>query len=203
MADPAILDHLAVACRSLDEGTAWLAAKLGMSPDQLPDQGGRHPQIGTHNRLLSLGSDGEGGEYLELIAIDPDGITPGFPRWFGLDDFNGPPRLVGWVARTSGALDQPGASPRDFSRDALRWRFSLPDDGMPLDGGVTPALIDWQGSPHPAPRLPDLGLRLLALDLSHPAPLPALPVLDPRITLRLGPAVLRARILTPKGETEL
>lgn len=196
MAETAALDHLAIACRNLDEGAAWIRAQLGIDPDP----GGRHPGIGTRNRLLSLGRDNAPGEYLEIIAIDPDAPAPDHPRWFGLDRFDGPPRLVGWVARTSGALDQPGATPRDFSRDNLRWRFSLPDDGAPLDGGVTPALIDWQGSPHPASRLPDHGLRLLALELHHPAPLPALPVVDPRITLRVGPIAIRARIQTPKGD---
>lgn len=197
MAEPAALDHLTVACRTLDEGAAWIKTHLGI----LPDAGGRHPQIGTHNRLISLGR--EAGEYLEIIAIDPDAVAPGFPRWFGLDRFDGPPRLVGWVARTRGALDKSGATTRDFRRDTLRWRFSLPDDGLPLDGGVTPALIDWQGSPHPASTLPDHGLRLLALELRHPAPLPDLPVNDPRVTLCAGPTAIHARILTPKGETLL
>ena len=51
---PAIaLDHLVVACRSLDAGRAWCEATLGVVP--LP--GGRHALMGTHNLLLSLSSD--------------------------------------------------------------------------------------------------------------------------------------------------
>lgn len=180
MAETPALDHLAIACRNLDEGAAW----AGTHPGILPDAGGRHPRIGTHNRLRSLGRDNAPGEYPEIIAIDPDAPAPGLPRRFGLDRFDGPPRLVGGGARTTGAPDQPGATRNDFcddfSRDNLHWRFSPPDDGAPLDDGITPALIDWQDSLHPASRLPDHGLRLPALDLPHPQPLPALPVDDPR-----------------------
>lgn len=93
MADTPVPDHLAVACRNLDEGAAWVGAHLGIPPDA----GGRHPRIGTHNRL------------------------------------------------------------------------------------------------------PDHGQRLTALELSHPAPLPDLPVDVPRVTLREGPVAIRARILNPKG----
>lgn len=195
MVNRAKFDHLAIAARTLVEGAAWLADRLGIAPDP----GGRHLQLGTHNRLLSLGQ----GEYLELIATDPDGQKPDFPRWFGLDEFDGPPRLVSWIARSAAPITQSGASPRQFQRDDLRWQFSLPDDGRPLDGGVTPALIDWQGSPHPSSRLRDHGLRLEALRLSHPAPLPALPVDDPRITLQQGPVALQAMIRTPSGIVRL
>lgn len=195
MADTPRLDHLAIAARTLEEGAAWIRSHLGTEPDP----GGSHPEIGTHNRLLRLGE----GEYLEVIAVDPAAPHPGFPRWFGLDVFDGPPRLVGWVARTRGDLTQPGATPRDLSRGDLHWRFSLPDDGLPLDGGVTPALIDWRGGPHPSARLPDRGMRLTALELRHPAPLPDLPVTDSRIALRQGPVSLHARIRTPDQEVVL
>lgn len=72
-----VLDHLVVAARTLEEGAAYIERMLGvaMSP------GGQHPQMGTHNRLLNLG----GGVYLEVLAIDPQGIPPDRPRWFDLD----------------------------------------------------------------------------------------------------------------------
>ena len=45
------LDHLAVVCRSLEEGTSYVEAVLGveMSP------GGKHPAMGTHNTLCRWG----------------------------------------------------------------------------------------------------------------------------------------------------
>src|SRR5215213_5147612 len=100
------LDHLVVACRSLDAGRAWCEATFGVAPQP----GGRHALMGTHNLLLSLASERYPKAYLELIAIDPDAPTPTptptQPRWFDLDDASlqaaiGTPRLVHWVARTS------------------------------------------------------------------------------------------------------
>ncbi|WP_239441403.1 VOC family protein, partial [Paracoccus sp. S4493] len=39
---------MAIAARTLDEGAAWLAGRgLTLEP------GGRHPGMGTHNRLMS------------------------------------------------------------------------------------------------------------------------------------------------------
>ena len=61
-------DHLVIAARSLDEGTAYVEAVLGvkLSP------GGQHGHMGTHNRLLSLGPL----EYLEVIAVEPGAPAP-------------------------------------------------------------------------------------------------------------------------------
>ena len=53
-----VFDHLVVAARTLEEGAAWVEARLGVAP--VP--GGKHPTMGTHNRLLrieeALGSNG-------------------------------------------------------------------------------------------------------------------------------------------------
>ena len=71
------LDHLVVAARTLDEGSAWLFERLGVRPVE----GGKHAFMGTHNRLLKIGPR----EYLEVIAIDPNAPPPARPRWFALD----------------------------------------------------------------------------------------------------------------------
>ncbi|MGZ6164169.1 MAG: VOC family protein, partial [Myxococcaceae bacterium] len=52
------LDHLVVAGETLD--TSGLDAVLGVALSG----GGKHARMGTHNRLLRLGTDA----YLELIA---------------------------------------------------------------------------------------------------------------------------------------
>ncbi|MEE4111237.1 MAG: VOC family protein, partial [Desulfobacteraceae bacterium] len=72
------LDHLVVAAHTLDQGSAYVQEVLGVPVTG----GGKHAAVGTHNRVLKLGP----GQYLEVIAIDPDGRQPKFPRWFNLDD---------------------------------------------------------------------------------------------------------------------
>ena len=72
-----LVDHLTIASTSLEAGARDVERALGVSLLE----GGKHPRMGTHNRLLRLGDQ----VYLELIAIDPVGSPPGRPRWFGLD----------------------------------------------------------------------------------------------------------------------
>lgn len=157
------IDHLIVAADTLDAGSAWCEATLGVTP--LP--GGQHALMGTHNRLLNLSSPAFPACYLEIIAIDPAAPPPGRPRWFGLDQRpSGPPALVHAVARSRlldmhrwGLINKgidPGV-PVAASRGDLRWQILVrPDGQLP---GAAPTLIQWEG-PHPADRLPDSGLRL-------------------------------------------
>lgn len=159
-------DHLAISCDSLAEGVAHVEAALGV--DLAP--GGDHAAMGTHNRLLSLGPD----EYLEVIAINPDAPGPDQPRWFDLDNFRGAPRVTNWICRCpdlEAALASAPAGagvPWDLQRGDLRWRMAIPKDGrLPFDN-TFPAMIEWQGEAHPAPRLPDRGIRLTGLTLAHP-----------------------------------
>jgi len=199
------IDHLAITCASLAQGTAWAEERLGLSLDP----GGRHERFGTHNRLLSLGP----GLYLEVIAPDPEAPPPDRPRWFALDHA-GAPRLATWIARVpdlaAALVKAPPESgePLGLSRGDLRWSIAVaPDGGLPWDG-TFPSLIQWTPGPHPADRLPDRGLRLLALELGHPRA-PRLRTLladldDPRVTVVTADAPsLRARVLTPNGEVEL
>jgi len=201
------IDHLAIAAEGLEAGAQAVEVALGVPLEP----GGTHPVMGTHNRLLSLGP----GEYLEVIAIDAAAPRPAWPRWFALDAFSGPPRPRAWIARcTHGAggmaqalaLAPPGSgTPLDFARGDLRWTMAVPESGwLPYDG-LSPALIGWQGGAHPADRLPDRGVRLRRLVISHPqagalraalAPL----IDDPRLVITLGgePA-LAAEFETPHG----
>lgn len=181
-------DHVAIAARNLAEGADWLEARLGVRPEP----GGKHPLMGTHNMLLSLGP----GEYLELIAIDPEALAPSRSRWFGLDDFDDCPRLAGWVIRPTKFTPPAGTTTAEASRGDLSWRITLPDSGQMPQAGAQPMLIDWGMGAHPSDRLPDHGLRLAALEL----PLENLPIQDPRIT---GGPHFGLRILTPTGQAML
>ena len=190
------LDHLAVACTDLAEGTAWVEAQLGVTMQS----GGRHVHYGTHNTLLGLGDI-----YLEVIAPDPDAASFDGPRWFDLDNFSGPPRLANWICQTE-AFDPVAGPPRDLTRGDLRWQLTVPDDGsLPYQGGY-PTLIKWaEGTPHPASRLPDSGCRLKRFDISHPdAGLAALVGIDdPRVRFAQGPLGFVAVFDTPNGDRVL
>lgn len=201
------LDHLVITATDLVAGTAEIEDRLGLPLAP----GGRHAAMGTHNRLLSLGPE----EYLEVIAIDPEAPPPGRARWFALDAYDGAPALTHWAART-GDLDAALAVAPEGSgtalflaRGDLRWRMAVPEGGRAPFSGLFPALLEWQGAAHPAPRLPDHGARLEALVLESPeaealraalAPL----LSDPRCEIREAPAIrLSARIATPRGRVTL
>ena len=198
------LDHIAVVARSVEEGATYVEAVLGAEVST----GGKHPRMGTHNCLLSLGED----VYLEVIAIDPEAPKPKHRRWFNLDAYDGAPRLMNWICRTDdldAALDAapPGSGrPLAQSRGDLSWTMAVPEFGrLPYDD-ASPALMTWgDGGMHPARRLPHHGFRLSRLDVFHPKAddlmedFPALFRLA-QVAVREGPEKrLIATISTPFG----
>lgn len=201
------LDHIAICTTDLATGAAEVEAALGLPLAP----GGQHAAMGTWNRLLSLGPR----EYLEVIAIDPGAPAPSQPRWFDLDRFYGATRATTWICRCDDldvalALSPPGAgTPWALERGDLTWRIAIPGDGrLPFDG-LFPALIAWDGPAHPAPRLPDRGVRLKALELHSPVA-PALraalaPLIDdPRVTVTHAAVPgMRATLSTPGGDVAL
>lgn len=181
-------DHLVLATRDLDVGTAWLEERLGV----VLAAGGRHDRMGTHNRLLHLGEN----FYLELIAIDPQAPPPGRPRWFGLDRQQAlpadRPRLIHWVARSDDIQGDADACPEalgeilPMERGDYRWRITVPADGHLPGDGLVSTLIQWDVPFRPAARLPDAGCRLMKLEGFHPQPA--------RIQLALASLGLRTRL---------
>lgn len=156
-------DHLVVVAHRLEQGVAWCEATLGV----VPGPGGQHALMGTHNRLLAIGSAAHPQTYLEIIAIDPDAPAPARARWFGMDDgalqaaVREAPRFVHVVARTA-RLEMlrwglynlglvpgtPIAAQRDTPQGRLAWRIMLRDDGRIDTPFALPTLIEWQGA-HP------------------------------------------------------
>lgn len=204
------IDHLVLACASLEQGARFVRERLGVEPQP----GGRHPLMGTHNALLKLGAR----TYLELIAIDPEG-QPQRPRWFGLDTpavrerMARGPFLLAWVAACSdiaaaAALDPGVGEVIAASRGSFSWRITVPADGSLNRDGIAPTLIQWEGNSHPCDSLDDRGCALRGLDLQHPqatrleALLAELAV-DGPVTLRQGEPAIVARIDTPRGVVEL
>ena len=164
------LDHLVVTAPDLATGHEFLHRALGV----IPQSGGEHPRMGTHNCFVRMGER----VYLEVIAADPDVRPPGRPRWFQLDrpESVRACRLATWVVRTDDIRAAAAASPvplgsvEPMSRGKLDWLITIPGDGsMPLEG-VAPSLIQWPGRTHPADALEDTGCRLLRLEGFHRDP---------------------------------
>ena len=166
---PAI-DHLVYGCATLEQGMDEIEQLLGVRPVV----GGRHPQYGTHNALLSLGPT----TYLEIIARDPElpkpdhGALVDIPR-------GGTSRVTTWVlrvddieaaaasARRAGvALGQVESGMREKpDGSVLRWQLTDPV-AMPMQGAV-PFLINWGDTPHPASAVPPGG-ELVDVRIEHP-----------------------------------
>jgi len=195
------LDHLAIVAETLDEGVAWAEERFGVS---LSD-GGTHEAFGTHNKLLHLGTR----LYLEVIAPKPNTTSHMGERWFGLDDYRGPPKLSTWLVRSDdvrGLLVDavPGSGQAiPMNRGNWSWLIAVPDSGwMPLDG-MAPGHLQWGSSDHPADHLPDQGVRLLDLTVSHPQISQLARYAQPRLSLLEGTPNLSARFSTPNGQVTL
>lgn len=213
------LDHLVVAARTRAEGLDWCDAQFGLRPEA----GGKHPLMGTHNRVFAIGTPAFPRSYLEIIAIDPDAPRPAHARWFDLDDaalqhsLSQGPRLVHWVARCEGidatlaALRAAGidcgqvtAAERATPQGRLRWRISVRADGHRPLAGAAPALIEWADAAHPTDALPPSGVELRTLHLGGwPAALGSL--LSAAMETHAQPDVpaLHAVLVGPRGPVTL
>lgn len=216
------LDHIVFACADLNSGIDWIEQHLGARPVA----GGQHAAMGTHNALLRLGAR----SYLELIAVDPDGVAPARPRWFSLDDpemralLAAGPRLITWAVRCDSLATACARVPDlgeivPMQRGAFRWKIAIPESGALPWGGTLPAAIQWLPddgdatlTPHPCDSLADSSCELLRLQLSHPAAVlgssgivamfRSLKIVGP-VDLTPGPKMLAATIRTPSGEIVL
>lgn len=212
-AEPAIsetgIDHILYACSDLERGIDEIEDLLGVRP--VP--GGRHPQYGTHNALLSLGP----GVYLEVIARDPGLPAPQQGALLEIPA-SGDSHLVTWALRVadvrqaaesarkagirfgaveSGSRDKPDGS-------TISWTLTDPY-AMPMDGAM-PILIDWGDTVHPSGVVPSGG-ELLELSIEHPdheAVRDALSVLGAGVEVTHADAFrLRASIRTKDGVVSL
>ncbi len=201
------LDHIAMACTDLAAAKAALEETLGVP--LMPR--GEHPYMGTHNHLLSLGPE----IYFELIAINPDAPGPDHPRWFNIDNFAGDARLTNWIVATDDMTSALKTLPEGFGRPILmergdfRWQMAVPESGiLPFDGWA-PAVIEWGGEAHPAPRLEDHGVRLQALTLHHPQAAEMAEVFAPHMPrdtilfMASETPWMEALLSTPQGDVRL
>jgi Glyoxalase-like domain len=165
----ALLDHLVLAADSLATGVPLVERVL---PTLAP--GGQHPRMGTHNRVLRIGDRA----YLEVIAIDPEGVKPDRPRWFSLDDpamrqqLAEGPRLIHWAVQVESTTLPPlpfDPGPwESFERGPFSWKLTVREDGTLPAEGIVPSLICWDGPAHPTARLAESGCTIEAVELEHP-----------------------------------
>lgn len=204
------LDHIVVVAGDLAEGIAWTEERLGAA---LPQSGGKHPLMGTHNRVMRLGE----ASFLEVIAPDPEAPDPGHARWFDLDTPPAEPCLGHWLVRLPGLMQHRGDLPginggvQRQQRGDMRWVITVPEDGRRPFGGVFPSFLDWQCDEGQIPprAMPGGDFSLFSLELAHPRAAQAsgllAPVLqDARVswTVAERPS-LTARLRGPAGEVVL
>jgi hypothetical protein len=216
------IDHLVVGAASLEEGVAWCEATLGV----IPGEGGEHPLMGTHNRLLRVATVDYPRAYLEIIALQPGRLPQRAHRWFDLDAepiratlARSGPRLLHFVAnvpdlrqalatlhRLGVARGEPVAASRMTSRGLLKWQISIREDGQRLFAGTLPTLIEW-GATHPAAAMPESGVTLQSLSVSHPEAAALRAACDAfalqGVTVKEGAANLCAVLDTPRGRVKL
>ena len=214
----ATLDHLVVAAANLEQGEDYVEVA---SSAFAPWRGGRHVAMGTHNSLLKLGAQ----SYLEVIAIDPDGVKAGSARAGSRSTplqcmRRSPkrPRLIHWVARTGDIDAAKRACPIDLGPvqpmergPRNEWRITIPGDGDLPGAGLVPTLIQWSDAArlHPADAMPDAGIRLLALAGAHPEPASIRSALATLVSGEALPVTydptprLAAMLRTPRGTVTL
>ncbi len=149
----AALDHFIYAGRDLDALRAAFEQLTGVAPGR----GGRHPGLGTHNALASLGKD----IYFELMAVDPTqrGSLQGTlgervdalptPRLFAYmlreQDLARQQKVLAEYGITADLFDASRTTPDGRT---LKWRLLVPH-ANPL-GDFVPKFIDWLDTPHPS-----------------------------------------------------
>lgn len=206
------LDHLLLGIADLDDGIRQYHDLTGVEPWV----GGRHPEMGTRNALVSLGDSAAQGsmEYLEIIAPDPAGEPARmFERLSSLDRLT----PVMWAMavddadRVAARLTAEGhavVGPRKGSRvqpdgDVLEWRLVT----TPERAGFAPFFIEWAaGAIHPSVTAP-AGCSLAAMEITDPEPAALRDLLDPlapRARLRAAPrAALSVSLDCPRGRVNL
>ena len=168
------IDHIVIGAANLISGTKILETKL----KTIFFPGGEHKIMGTHNKLLKLQSD----IYLEVIANNPNVSNPSHPRWFSLDDektkekIQSSPRPLCWVLAVDNiekTVKKCGYNPGEIlqmSRGELTWKITVPSNGILVDNGVLPALIEWPKDQHPSKKLTTSKISINKLSLFHPEP---------------------------------
>ncbi len=202
------LDHLLWEEQRLSEGERRFAALTGITPAF----GGRHPDMGTHNSLLSLGQE----KYLEIIALDPAHLKAANLPEEKLSNFT--PGLFAFGVRTYdllrvgqlvGAGGLKVSDVRNISRQSpdgqtLTWQ-TVVVEGHDFEN-LVPFFTLCGDMLHPSETAPK-GCELLEFSVGHPQhrELSRLyAALEVNVPVRESEQLrLRAVLATPKGEVVL
>lgn len=203
------IDHFLFTAPRLEEGMEYIGQLLGVRPAY----GGQHPNLGTHNALLSLGNS----TYLEIIAPCPDLPAPPHGLLFQ-EHFPQGPKLTTWVLRTEKIAqdhrraielgvplgDLQAGSRLKQDGTSLSWKVSNPY-ALPMNGAV-PFLIDWGNTPHPAASAPQAG-QLSGFRIEHPQALELEAMLEAlQMNVPILPATavkMTLSVQTPNGVVDI
>ena len=141
------IDHFVFGANTLSEGTNTIKKFLNEDLSEI----NTHESMGTHNRVISLGSN-----YLEIIALDPKNPNANSNTWFNLSDkiyrekFLKIPKLISFVI-SSEELKNSIFFEKKFlvSRNKYKWFFKKPNFEYLKKNNFTntnlfPSLINWQ-----------------------------------------------------------
>jgi hypothetical protein len=153
------LDHVVYGVPDLEEALHTFEVKAGIRPTLA----GKHPGLGTHNAILSLGNL----QYLEFIALDPQAQIQKreLPSWCAALLTLSKPTIMTWVIRTDAMekvvneLNLLGNfqidPPQSFSRTksdgtVVSMELAFKKQPPPPADGLIPFFINWGKTPHPS-----------------------------------------------------
>lgn len=205
------IDHFMIAANDLARLSDHFTEVTGVPVAE----GGSHPDLGTHNKLIATTSD----VYLELIAPNPalearsdlreemeqiDALC--LHRIIALGSLDRFPEIVEAYRRAGVPAVVRPLSRRAASGELLRWHLLMPASPNAF-GALAPLFIDWGSATHPSRSLPPAPCTLVACQAGHPEPqrikalwqaigfdMPLAQEARPRVSITLD---------TPKGRVEL
>ena len=141
------IDHFVFASETLNEGSNIIKNILKEDLSEI----NKHKKMGTHNRVLSLGSS-----YLEIISLDPNNKKNNDNTWFNLSNnqyskkFLKIPKLISFVLSTK-KLNNSFFFEKEFLvlRNKYKWYFQKPNFDYLIKNNfknlnLFPSLIKWQ-----------------------------------------------------------
>lgn len=166
------IDHFMLAGNNLDSLSQYFTDLTGIAVAN----GGIHPDLGTHNKLVATGSD----LYLELIAPNPASDTrtglrdvleqmaqPHLHRFIVQGHEDHFPAILSAYQRVGVAAEVKHLSRQTASGETLRWQLLMPA-AVNEYGVFAPLFIDWGAATHPARTLPSAPCSVVACTAGHP-----------------------------------